>query len=45
MRVKRYFDPHIIIFYPYTMRVGGSHLEYVIAITDTVEADGMVASV
>ena len=33
------------ILAPYTVRVGGSHLEYVIAMTDTVEADGITASV
>ena len=43
---RAYFDRQFChILAPYTVRVGGSHLEYVIAMTDTVEADGMVASV
>ena len=43
---RAHFDRQLChIFAPYTVRVGGSHLEYVIAMTDTVEADGMVASV
>ena len=43
---RAHFDRQFChILAPYTMRVGGSHLEYVIAMTDTVEADGIAASV
>ena len=43
---RAHFDRQFChILAPYTVRVGGSHLEYVIAMTDTVEADGMAASV